>query len=308
MSAEPFNTLLAGRTIRELENVRPFERLVLGNLASHANREGICWPSYKTIARGTGMSIRSATVAVRGLRDKGLIQVKHQKAKNGGDVHNLYRLTLPVRPPEHPHANDDPGGTSQAFDADVTGFQGPRQDDPGGTSATAHKVYIVTNQLNLPIEEEKLSRPSAPAPLPANDVPSKMKKAAPRSPAEKTIESSTHQKVIAAFVIAYTAVKGIPPIIDGAEARGAKDLLTKLKGDADEAIQVIQRAFEDVWFVHNSSSLSYVARKVNSYRGARPTGRKEPLRQLAPVDGSGWSMPGEFELPAAAGSSVRAVS
>lgn len=62
---------------------------VFGVLASHANKENVCWPSVATIADRAGIKERAAQLAINALVQEGLIVVE----KHPGRV-NRYRIVF----------------------------------------------------------------------------------------------------------------------------------------------------------------------------------------------------------------------
>lgn len=62
-------------------------KLVLVKLADNANDEGIAWPSRKTIADETELSLRTLVRKVQYLEEKGLVDVQRRWRSS-----NVYRL------------------------------------------------------------------------------------------------------------------------------------------------------------------------------------------------------------------------
>ncbi|HGJ5882077.1 helix-turn-helix domain-containing protein [Arsenophonus sp.] len=60
----------------------PARKLVLLKLADHANDEGICWPSYESIAKQCEISKRTVIRHIAELEKQGLVQV-FQRERNG---------------------------------------------------------------------------------------------------------------------------------------------------------------------------------------------------------------------------------
>lgn len=63
---------------------------VLVALAYHANGEGRAWPSRTTIARESGVTLRTVTRATKRLEDLGLIEVE----RSSGNVVNRYAVRV----------------------------------------------------------------------------------------------------------------------------------------------------------------------------------------------------------------------
>ncbi|RTI10964.1 hypothetical protein CSW30_03125 [Thermus scotoductus] len=70
-------------------NISATEKLVLSYLLDRADRLGTCWPSLKTIASATSMTVRGVSKVLGRLRERGL--VSWSSRDNGV---NLYRIDL----------------------------------------------------------------------------------------------------------------------------------------------------------------------------------------------------------------------
>lgn len=70
------------------------QRLVLLALADSANDDGECWPGMGTIAKKTGVSVRSVHRAIGALEQAGLVEVQERRRSNGSYTSHLYRLTI----------------------------------------------------------------------------------------------------------------------------------------------------------------------------------------------------------------------
>lgn len=78
-------------------DVKPAVKLVAVVLADHADREGLCWPSYRKISERTGMDDRTVRRHVKALIDMGVVSKVRTGAivnLNGKAVRvsNLYRV------------------------------------------------------------------------------------------------------------------------------------------------------------------------------------------------------------------------
>lgn len=77
-------------------DVKPSTKLVAIILADHADRDGICWPSYRRIAERAGMDERTVRRHIATLRDLEVIT----KLRNGTVVRNgsrTYRVSNAYR-------------------------------------------------------------------------------------------------------------------------------------------------------------------------------------------------------------------
>lgn len=78
-------------------------------LAAHANKQGWCWPSVKTLAAHAGMSERSVETHLRTLRDLGLVAWESRTTATGRQrFYRVWRSTDPV-----PEALQNLAGTLQ---------------------------------------------------------------------------------------------------------------------------------------------------------------------------------------------------
>lgn len=81
--------------------LKPRARLVLQCLVYHADREGSCFPSLKTIAAECSYGLTTIKRALRELCEAGYVirEARFDKRKNGGQTSNLYTLAeiIPAR-------------------------------------------------------------------------------------------------------------------------------------------------------------------------------------------------------------------
>lgn len=77
------------RYIRSLRGIPSSAKSLLFVLASHANREGICWPGRPLLAAETGLSIRTVATGLAWLAAHGLIIRRFRPGAS-----NTYALTL----------------------------------------------------------------------------------------------------------------------------------------------------------------------------------------------------------------------
>ncbi|MFS1583614.1 MAG: helix-turn-helix domain-containing protein [Candidatus Arsenophonus phytopathogenicus] len=71
----------------------PARKLVLLKLADHANDEGVCWPSYESIAKQCEISKRTVMRHIAELEKQGLVQVFHRE-RNGHHHNQSNRYVL----------------------------------------------------------------------------------------------------------------------------------------------------------------------------------------------------------------------
>jgi len=61
-------------------------------LRDRSNKEGVCWPGIKTIARELKLSPRTVQRAIRDLEKAGLVARQYRYRQNGSLTSNLYTL------------------------------------------------------------------------------------------------------------------------------------------------------------------------------------------------------------------------
>jgi hypothetical protein len=72
-------------------------KLTLLILADHCDAEGVCWPSYATVAARACCSRRQAITNVQRLIDTGFVEIvelggRRPNGKGGANVSNLFRI------------------------------------------------------------------------------------------------------------------------------------------------------------------------------------------------------------------------
>lgn len=84
-------------------------RLVLQCLIYHANKEGFCFPSIKTIATECGYGLSTIKRALNDLCEAGYIEktARFDERKNGGQTSNLYALAAVTIATEEDTENTD---------------------------------------------------------------------------------------------------------------------------------------------------------------------------------------------------------
>ena len=78
-----------------VSGLKPRARLVLQCLIYHANKDGFCFPSVKTIAAECGYGLSTIKRALNDLCEAGYIEktARFDERKNGGQTSNLYALS-----------------------------------------------------------------------------------------------------------------------------------------------------------------------------------------------------------------------
>ena len=88
----------------------PTRKLVLQAIADYADDRGICWPSQRTLARETELSVRSIRRALDDLEDAGFICRKGRSPTPSG-TRRTDVIALQMAPGDNLSAGDQPGDT-----------------------------------------------------------------------------------------------------------------------------------------------------------------------------------------------------
>ncbi len=75
----------------------PTRKVVLLCLANYADREGVCWPSYESLAEQCEISKNTIIRCIAALVDGGLLTREVRHTKNGKQTSNSYTLAMPMR-------------------------------------------------------------------------------------------------------------------------------------------------------------------------------------------------------------------
>ncbi len=78
-----------------VNDLRPSAGLLLMLLASHADIDGMCFPSRKLLAKGIGIGERAVTDALNELKARFLVKVVSRGYGQPGKETNRYRLLIP---------------------------------------------------------------------------------------------------------------------------------------------------------------------------------------------------------------------
>lgn len=91
-------------------DLKPRARLVLNCLILHANNNGECFPSIKTIGAECGYGVSTVKRALNDLCDAGYLQkqARFDERKKGGQTSNLYILILTADFAAIDHAENEP--------------------------------------------------------------------------------------------------------------------------------------------------------------------------------------------------------
>lgn len=91
-------------------NIQARDRVVLARLCKHYNDDtGLCYPSLKTIANGTGLCLSAAKEAIKSLTELGVITVTN-RTDCGGQMSNMYTINFDFvaeeQPPKRKHKTE----------------------------------------------------------------------------------------------------------------------------------------------------------------------------------------------------------
>lgn len=79
----------------EMQVGSPTKKLILIKLADNANDDGVCWPSYGTIARHCGVDKRTVMRHIKQLEDMGVLAKKHRMTSHG-NTSNVFQIYIPA--------------------------------------------------------------------------------------------------------------------------------------------------------------------------------------------------------------------
>ncbi len=72
-------------------------RIVYLYLEQRANRDGICWPSQKRIAKDLGISVSTVKRAIGDLKTKKFLSSKNRYRENGSCSSNEYMILIQIQ-------------------------------------------------------------------------------------------------------------------------------------------------------------------------------------------------------------------
>lgn len=104
--------IVPNRSVLKGMNYR--DRSAFMELCAMADENGVCWPSFQTLADNSGMSRTSAIEAVNVLEERGLIVRTKRERKDGSQTSNEYKIMLCSTPDVPPSAPGDLGVVRQA--------------------------------------------------------------------------------------------------------------------------------------------------------------------------------------------------
>ena len=147
----------------KIEGLNPTTKFVLIALCDYANKQKFtAWPSHKSIAMRTCMSVSSVQRAIKSLCELGLLSYRNRYDAKGNKRSNLYQINLSrllelTSPPDNvvrmtpPSGRADQGGTVTMTDKPLTRtFIEPSTDDEYSSKV------IGTNYGDRPITKKRM--------------------------------------------------------------------------------------------------------------------------------------------------------
>ncbi|MGY8856224.1 MAG: helix-turn-helix domain-containing protein [Pseudomonadales bacterium] len=119
--------------VMDLKVGSPLRKIILIKLADQASDEGLCWPSYDTIAKTCEISKRSVITHIQKLEEQGFLRIEKRYNKDAGkNFSNRYHLTL------------SRGGANAALVQ--MSVKGGARDSLGGANAAPEPTNEPTNE------------------------------------------------------------------------------------------------------------------------------------------------------------------
>lgn len=126
---------------------------VLGVLCNYTDRNGMCFPTQKSLAKRLGLSRQVVNYQVRFLREAGYLLVERRKNEHGGETSCAYRVLDPTNPVATESSLDDTPEKDTHAPPDHQNMDTPEDPDFAGDvisdGDTASKSKELTQTLNL---------------------------------------------------------------------------------------------------------------------------------------------------------------
>lgn len=200
---------IIGRAWRDT-GLNPYEFTVLANLASHAGSKGTAWPSIRTIAKETRISVAKVVTTLKSLESKKF--VTHQRReKNGIKSSNIYTIIA------HPKTQEFVGGMPHSSIGGVLPHSIP--------CATTWHTPVLRGSTEG-IQDRRITREDKEAPATRERSISLLKeKASPKPKIPAAVSPYVASPPTDEEVRAYCIKRGISP------TSGAKQILIWADGD-----------------------------------------------------------------------------
>lgn len=133
--------------------LQPNQLAILWVIQTYTGANQNCWPSIKTIADGSCVSVRTARAVVGQLESMGLLQLERRFTEQGHSSTNLYRVTV-----NHLANTPEPSFDGAAESAYTPGSicRTPRQElppPPAGNAVPPGSICRLTKYIELDTEE-----------------------------------------------------------------------------------------------------------------------------------------------------------
>lgn len=133
-----------------VSELKPRARLVLQCLIYHADKDGFCFPSIKTIAAECGYGLSTVKRALNELCEAGYIEktARFDERKNGGQTSNLYMLS------EVSTSNEQEPNITVCDNAEVV------SEEPASTSVNTTEIeysYTFSDGITKLLKQNKTS-------------------------------------------------------------------------------------------------------------------------------------------------------
>ena len=126
---------------------------VLGMLCSYTDRNGMCFPTQKSLAKRLGLSRQVVNYQVKSLREAGYLLVERRTNEHGGETSCAYRVLDPMNPVAIETSSDDTPEKDELTPPEHPRVDTPEAPDFAGDvisdGDTACKPMQLTQTLNL---------------------------------------------------------------------------------------------------------------------------------------------------------------
>lgn len=74
--------------------LKPRDFTVYCCLVRHSDKNGVCFPSRRLISKECHMDIKTVDIAIKNLKENGLLKKEQRRRKDGTNTSSLYKLDL----------------------------------------------------------------------------------------------------------------------------------------------------------------------------------------------------------------------
>lgn len=107
-----------------------------------------------------------------------------------------------------------------------------------------------------------------------------------KAPSKATPHGIEWAALIERYFVAYERVRGVRPLVDGADFRAMQRLLEKAGGDYERAGRIIDRAFADSWW-GTKVTIREIATNAARFDGVKEQRRVGSHMQKPPMNADG---------------------